>query len=220
MDDLFLQYIDDWVIATRQPEGPGPHPIFLLLHGWTGDENSMWIFSSRLPDQGLLIAPRGIFTAPSGGYGWHPHQPGVSPLIDDYRPAIARLRDLLSTKYFPSADFSRLNLVGFSQGAALAFTFLLTQPGQIQSVAGLSGYLPAGASELDTRQLIRNKPVFISHGVQDQLVPIARAREAVETFMGLGASVTYCEDEVGHKLSASCFRELEAFYSKLIFGRT
>jgi len=30
-----------------------------------------------------------------------------------------------------------------------------------------------------------------------------------------GATVTYCEDNVGHKLSIKCFRGLEAFYEKV-----
>jgi predicted esterase len=45
-------------------------------------------------------------------------------------------------------------------------------------------------------------------------VPIALGRRAVEILELAGASVTYCEDEVGHKLSASCFRGLEAFFSR------
>ncbi len=217
MDDLFLHTIDGWVTVVRQPEGPPPHPVFLLLHGWTGDENSMWIFSSRLPRQGLLIAPRGVYQAPSGGYGWQRYQPGSSPVISDFIPAIDRLRNLLSQRNFPGADFSRLNLVGFSQGAALAYSFLLYHPGQIQSVAGLSGFLPDGAGEMLSSRPIQQTPVFIAHGTQDQLAPITRARQAVEDLSRAGADVSYCEDEVGHKLSASCFRELEAFFSELIF---
>jgi hypothetical protein len=28
-----------------------------------------------------------------------------------------------------------------------------------------------------------------------------------------GASVIYCEDDVGHKLSSSCFRGMETFFA-------
>jgi phospholipase/carboxylesterase len=180
----------------------------------------MWIFSSRLPRQGLLIAPRGLYPAPSSGYGWHAYRPGSTPQVNEYYPAIAKLRNLLSAHNFPTADFSKLNLVGFSQGAALAFTFLLTHPELIQSAAGLSGFLPEGAGDLASQQPIRAKRVFIAHGTQDQLVPVALARQAIETLEHAGAIVTYCEDEVGHKLSASCFRGLEAFFSELVFGCT
>jgi phospholipase/carboxylesterase len=219
MIDHLLLNIDDWIVGVRQPDSPSPHPVYLLLHGWTGDENSMWIFTTRLPRQGLMIAPRGLFSTPSGGYGWHADQPGYSPQVFEYYPAIAKLRNLLSVKNFPTGDFSRLNLIGFSQGAALALTFLLVHPGLIQAVAGLSGFLPDGASELASGQPIRNKRVFLAHGTLDELAPVARARQAVEILERAGAQVTYCEDDVGHKLSASCFRGLEAFFSEFVLGR-
>jgi phospholipase/carboxylesterase len=218
MDDLFLRTISDWMVGERRPESPGPHPVFLLLHGWTGDENSMWIFGSRLPKNGLLIAPRGLYPTPSGGYGWNSFQHGLTPHVNDYSLAVEALIKLLTVQNFPTADFSRLNLIGFSQGAVVAYTFLLTHPELVRSIAGLAGFLPDGAAELATQQRFHHKPVFIAHGRRDDVVPVERSRQAVAVFEEAGAQVTYCEDDVGHKLSASCFRELEAFFSKLVFG--
>jgi predicted esterase len=56
--------------------------------------------------------------------------------------------------------------------------------------------------------------VFVAHGTRDELVPIERGRHTVQTLEQAGAQVTYCEDDVGHKLSAACFRALEAFFKK------
>jgi phospholipase/carboxylesterase len=217
-DDLFRIAVADWVVGLRQPDSHGPHPVYLLLHGWTGDENSMWIFAARLPRKGLLIAPRGIYPTPTGGYGWHTYQRGTSPHVADFYPAISKLQSLLTRLNFPSGDFSRLNLVGFSQGAALALTFLLAFPEQVQSAAGLSGFLPDGTGDLARMQPIRNKKVFLAHGTKDELVPVLRARQAKDILDLAGVSVSYCEDEVGHKVSAACLREMESFFSELVFG--
>ena len=67
-----MRQLDGWVLRQRTPEGPGPHPLMLLLHGWTGDENAMWIFANRLPKNVLLVAPRGIYPTALGGYSWQP----------------------------------------------------------------------------------------------------------------------------------------------------
>lgn len=244
IDQGELIEVEGWVCRVRRPAGPGPHPVMLLVHGWTGDENVMWIFTPRLPKDALLIAPRGLHPAPGGGYGWHPDR-GRWPVVEDFRPVIDRLLGLLTPANFPEADLKRVHLVGFSQGAALIYTLALLHPERVLSVAGLAGFLPEDAAELlpagqaaglaapkpqagaqpegnlpaagskESSELLRGRPVFITHGTRDETVPVERARQAAGLFEQAGAEVSYCEDQVGHKLSASCFRGLEAFYKDL-----
>jgi phospholipase/carboxylesterase len=209
-------HIDNWLVNQHLPEGNGPFPVILLLHGWTGDENAMWVFSSRMPAGSMLLFPRGLYPSPLGGYGWHPYSTRVWPTIDDFRPALKELLALLTSDHFPEADFSHLHVVGFSQGAALVYTFALLQAERINSFAGLSGFLPDGAEALGLGDGLMGKRGFIAHGNQDDLVPVDRARKAVEIFQKAGAQVTYCEDEVGHRLSANCFRGLEAFLARCV----
>jgi phospholipase/carboxylesterase len=208
--------INDWVVRVRVPDDGEMHTVILLLHGWTGDENAMWVFASRLPRKCMLIAPRGPYLTPLGGYGWHPYRSKAWPWVDDFRPTVDALNELLQQKNFLQAEFSNFHIVGFSQGAALAYTFLSLNPEKVQTVAGLSGFLPDGYQEQVIDHPLRGKNIFSAHGTQDELVPVDRARKGIDLLQEAGADVTYCEDNVGHKLSASCFRGLELFYSKYI----
>ena len=203
--------IGEWTIRQRIPPGDGPHPAILMLHGWTGDEDSMWIFIHRLPREAYIIAPRGLYTTPLGGYGWHPLKSRTWPWVDDFLPAVEKLSALLTPANFPQADLTRFQLVGFSQGAAMAYAFALLNPHRLVALAGLSGFAPDGAISLAAGQPLRGVPVFIAHGMRDELVPVDRARRAAELLQEAGGNVTYCEDDVGHKLSADCFRSLEIF---------
>ena len=204
--------INDFELRIREVEGDGPLPVILLLHGWTGDENAMWVFASRLPKDALLVAPRGLYPTPFGGYGWHPHTKDRWPWVDDFLPATESLRELINAENFPGGDLTRLSIVGFSQGAALSFAFFMRYPYLVKSVAGLSGFLPQGAEALARNKPLQDKNIFIAHGNQDTLVPVSKARQAVEILKSAGAKVTYCEDDVGHKLSANCFNGLESFF--------
>lgn len=187
-----------------------------MIHGWTGDENSMWVFSSRLPRSALLIAPRGLYPNQGvSGYSWHADLPKPWPWVNDFQPAVEKLLSTISSRYFPQGDFSTLHLIGFSQGAALAYSIAITHPGQIASLAGLSGFLPDGASGWLANERLKGLPVFVAHGTQDERVPVEKARMSVSLLESAGADVIYCEDDVGHKLSAKCFRGLEAFYKKV-----
>ncbi len=206
--------IGDWNLRLRIPDGSGPFPVILMLHGWTGDENSMWVFASRFPENAMLIAPRGPFPTPLGGFGWHAYKAKIWPWLDEFQPALKALDTLLTPENFPQANIGHLHLVGFSQGAALAFSFLLENAGRIASVASLSGFLPYGVDAIEIDESLAGIPIFIAHGSEDDLVPVDRARGAVAFLEAAGARVTYCEDEVGHKLSTNCFRGLESFFTK------
>jgi phospholipase/carboxylesterase len=204
--------IDGWSLRQRIPPGPGPHPVFVLLHGWTGDETSMWIFASHLPREACLIAPRGIYPAPIRGFSWQSPTSRLWSWVDDFQPAIEALLGILTPENFPSGDLGKVNLVGFSQGAAFAYSFALQQPNRTAAAAGLSGFMPDGADALARNRPLEDKHIFIAHGSEDELVPVARARLAAEVLQQAGAQVTYCEDQVGHRLSANCFQGLQKFF--------
>ena len=184
----------------------------------------MWIFASRLPEKYLLIAPRGLYKTPLGGYGWYPIKQGVPidqaedkpwPRVDDLRPAVEKLIGLIGAwPARPPADFTSLRIAGFSQGAALAYTFTMLYPEKVTALAGLAGFLPDGAASYLQGEPLMHLLVYVSHGVRDKLVPIARAWRAVEMLDGAGAQVSFCESDVGHKLSADCFKGMEVFFQE------
>jgi phospholipase/carboxylesterase len=207
--------IDNWMMRVHYPTGVGPFSIILMIHGWTGNEDSMWVFTSSLPKDALLIAPRGLYSTPSGGYSWYPKQNRPLPWFNDFLPAADQLFNVISPKNFPMGDFSGVHLLGFSQGAALACIMSILYPERISSLAGLSGFLPEGAASRLSPKRLEGLPVFMAHGTLDDRVPVDLARKSVAQLEQAGAHVTYCEDDVGHKLSAKCFRGLEAFYKQV-----
>jgi predicted esterase len=45
------------------------------------------------------------------------------------------------------------------------------------------------------------------------MVTVDRARASIALLEQAGARVTYCEDEVGHKVSVNCLRALQKFFA-------
>lgn len=225
VDPLYRLILDDWVMKVKLPGEGAPSATYVLLHGLTGDENAMWIFASRLPKDALIIAPRGIFSAPGGGYAWYSALTQAWPWVDDFQTAVEALVMLLHRRsemlqrlsVAPVQNIDRMsaNLVGFSQGAACAYTLALTNPWMIGAVAGLSGFLPTGADPWVRNRPLTDKPVFIAHGAEDSVVPVEQARQAVELLTAAGAKVTYCEDQMGHKTSLGCLNRIKAFFSEI-----
>ena len=204
--------IRDWVFREKRPEGPGPFRVLLLLHGWTGDENSMEIFTKGLPVNYWLAAPRGIYASALGGYSWYSDQGKTWPWVDDFRPAMEALFELLTPEDFPGAVLEQVDVMGFSQGAALAFALAFLYPQRVRNIAGLAGFMPEGGEALARNQPLSGKRVFVAHGSLDKLVPVEMGRACVSVLKSAGGEVVYCEAEVGHKLSKGCFTELREFF--------
>jgi len=211
--------LNGWTVRFRAPISPGPHPVMLLLHGWTGDETVMWVFAAHLSPRYLLVAPRAPYETPRGGYGWQPSLETSWPSLEALRPAADGLLALLDTlaahPRTAAGRYGLFDVMGFSQGAAVAATLALLYPQRVRALALLAGFLPDGAGALTASRPLAGKFVFAAHGAQDALVPVGRARQGVSLLQQAGAQVTYCEDAGGHKLGASCARALRAFWASL-----
>ena len=70
--ETHLATLEDWTYRFLPPQRASRR-LLLLLHGWTGDENSMWVFARNFPRAAWMLAPRAPFLAPSGGYSWREH---------------------------------------------------------------------------------------------------------------------------------------------------
>lgn len=202
----------DWTLRIR-PAAHGAR-LLLLVHGWTGDENSMWVFARNLSPHYWIVAPRAPYGTGPGGYSWRPDQRGDHdrPTFDHLAPAAGTLLTLIEAYAAENGvDASQLDAAGFSQGAGLVTILALTHPDRIRRAALLAGFVPEGSQPLIDANPLAGKPFFVAHGTRDERVPVAVARESVRLLERAGASVTYCEDDVGHKLSLKCLRALEAF---------
>jgi phospholipase/carboxylesterase len=206
----------DWTIRVRASHSQKPR-LLVLIHGWTGDENSMWVFTRGLStDDFWMMAPRAPHPAEPSGYSWRPHQPATSgrPSLEALRPAADGLIRLVD-EYSASVKVHALkfDLVGFSQGAAMVNLVAMLYPHRIRKMGVLAGFVPSGLEELISQKPLAGKNIFVAHGTQDEMVPVDRARASIELLEQAGAQVTYCEDEVGHRVSATCMRALENYLS-------
>jgi phospholipase/carboxylesterase len=190
--------------------------LLILIHGLTGDENSMWVFARDLPDWYWIVAPRAPHVAEQGGYSWRPPQfENLDKFGLDQLHAAAEGLIRLVDEYSASAglDAQTFDLMGFSQGAAMSSLLTFLYPQRIRKVGILAGFVPSGLEELASRRPLAGKPFLVVHGTKDQMVPIERARASIKTLEQAGANITYCEDEVGHKVSVTCLRSLKKFFS-------
>jgi phospholipase/carboxylesterase len=170
-----------------------------------------------MPPRYWLVAPRAPHPVESGGYSWRPPFEASEfgrPTLDQLRVGAEGLIHLVD-EYAASARINAeiFDLMGFSQGGAISNVLAFLYPQRIRRAAILAGFVPAGLEALVPMRPLEGKPFFVAHGTKDEMVRIDRARESITILEEAGAKVTYCEDNVGHKISANCLRALGAFFA-------
>jgi len=176
-----LQIQNRWLKVIPPARGTNElGTTILCLHGWTGDEHSMDVFVRRLPDTCWILAPRAPHSAPE----------------KDLQVWLAHL----------ALPRRSVNILGFSQGAAMALTYTILYPEQVNRVAALSGFLPEGANVALQAGRLSGKTLFLAHGVRDEIVPVARAHESVELLKSAGANVLLCLEKTGHRTGIACLQ--------------
>lgn len=206
--------INGWPFRVLNPAvRSADNRVMLLFHGHQGNENVMWILTKPLPSNYYLLAPRAPVNTGEDQYSWHtiaPQWPG----IDAYQTLADQLLSRVDTWCEQNnIEVNNYDLMGFSQGAVMAYAMAFLHPNKIGKVAALAGFIPqAWQTQLEMPSL-SGKSFYIAHGSQDEIIPIKKAHQAADWLEKLGAQITFCEAEIGHKLSSNCFTGLGEFFN-------
>ena len=217
LNDTALITFKDWTLRVRESTSASPR-LILLIHGLTGDENSMWVFARNLASDYWMIAPRAPHPSQreQGGYSWRPPAGDAEdrPSLEDLRDSAEALVHLVD-EYAASVSLETqtLDVMGFSQGAAMCSSLAFLYPERIRKAGILAGFVPGGLEELVPQRPLKGKSFFVAHGTKDEMVSLERARASIEILERAGAQVAFCEDDVGHKVSVTCLRALKEFFT-------
>ena len=208
-DSMVLQYLVREAKVTSQKR-----KAIILLHGVGSNEQDLFNFCNQLPDDFLVISPRGQFTLGAGRYAWYNVDFSTGkPIFNTEQEAssqevIKKFVSQVRKKY----DVEEMYLGGFSQGAIMSYSVALTNPTEIKGIVSLSGRLlneirPLVIKNTDVQQL----KVFIAHGIQDNTLPIQYAREAKLYLENLGVQLSYHEYHIGHQINEKVIEDINVW---------
>jgi phospholipase/carboxylesterase len=196
--------------VKRLPQGDGPAPLLVLLHGYGSNERDLFELAHRIPAEWLVVSVRGPLTLGAGSHAWYPAgRQGDRIVIDQAVEAESRAAVLsLITQFVKqgSVDPRRIVVAGFSQGASLSENIALTHPDRVAGFAVFSGrYVQEIAPSVAARPALAHLKAFLSHGTGDHLLPSDLAAANRAQLQSLGIPVTYAEDITAHTISPAQF---------------
>jgi phospholipase/carboxylesterase len=187
-------------------------PLLLLLHGIGSNEEDLFSMSNYLDKRFFIVSARAPYEY-YGGFAWFQIELRPNEIIIDLDQALAS-KKLISQfigeliKNYP-VDPRQVYLMGFSQGAILSLSLALTQPEKLASVVVMSGRIvPDTISNTASKELLKDFPIFMTHGTLDDVLPIAKAREAKELLSQLPVNLIYREYEMGHQVSQESLNDV------------
>jgi phospholipase/carboxylesterase len=205
----------------RKPRAPaaGSPPLLLMLHGLGGNEEDLLGFADELDPRYFVVSARAPHPMGGNAYAWFRVDfTRGGPVIDRSQAEAGRLAvlgfiDELVAAY--GVDAGRVHLLGFSQGAMMGFSAVLTEPGKVAALAAMSGrILDDIPGRIASPELLEGLPVFISHGTEDEIVPIREGRSAKELLTRLRADLDYHEYPMGHGIGAESRVDLAAWLGR------
>lgn len=155
------------------------------------------------------------FRAPNefgwGGYAW----------FDLYEDGTVDEESFLHSKneilaFINTLQTQKLFLLGFSVGAIMSYSIALTQPNLCNGILALSGFAPMQVESEYKLNELQTLHIFISHGINDSVIPVSSTRKTKELLQQSNTNITYNEYRMVHQISEECLMDIKTWMVKLL----
>jgi phospholipase/carboxylesterase len=209
--------------VTIHPDGyraEADYPLVILLHGFGASMHDLAGICPSIDREAYVYAcPNGPLPFDVGlgmvGYGWTP--PRGQGTAEDARRAVGQLQtffdEVLAQYHVPEG---KVVLMGFSQGGGMTYRCGLGRPEVFAGLAALSSVMPDPEELTGNLPDQRTQPIFIAHGIHDDLAPVERAREAKALLEGLGYRPQYREYAMRHEISQEMLEDLSPWVKSVL----
>jgi phospholipase/carboxylesterase len=191
----------------------GKPPLLIQLHGVGSNERDLFSFADLLDPRFQVVSVRAPLVRGPDAFAWFevqflPNGFAINP--EQLRQSRDRLLEFIPAAVEAyGANPERVYLLGFSQGAIMSLTTLLSQPQPIAGIAALSGRLPPEAEPwIAPADQLAGAPIFMAHGTFDEVIPVSYAHGALEVLRTLPVDLTYREYLMPHTIGPETLRDM------------
>ena len=181
--------------------------ILIMLHGYGSNYNDLISLSDFFGDDYMYISIQANHPLDLNSYCWWTlHFDSDHTLKSDFDQAkysVDNLNIFIQNEIIQKHNIKSENIVllGFSQGAMLAYALSLNFYDKYKKVIALSGKIPEEIIKPGSIDKYKDHKFYCSHGVLDQTIPITYSRNASNWFKKNKIDHKYQEFESQHNLS-------------------
>ena len=185
-------------------------PLIVVLHGRGGRPEAVAESLGEFEGKARLILPYGPETR-KDGFEWYPEAEGFA---EGSRRTAERMAALIEEIMKSRPTAGKPIVMGFSQGAMVAYTLAVLHPRLVRAAFPMSGMLPKPIWPKAWPEGEPKPRIHATHGMADEVLPIENDRETVAHLRELGVPITLTEYPgavhfVGPKMRRDVARALE-----------
>ena len=186
-----------WIIAQAGTPQSAQY-LMIVVHGRGDSLDSFMTIGEELkiPEMNYLLvnAPR----AYDDGFSWYAFEPNQKTGILKSRAKLLQLiQELKTIGWAPNKIF----LYGFSQGALLSCDLAMFAPFQLAGIVAISGYVYFFEEwKKSLKPSAFQTPWLITHGLEDDLLPVVTTRNQVQKLKDVGLPITWKEFMKDHEI--------------------
>jgi predicted esterase len=195
-----LGFIHRYIPATDSASGE----TLLVLHGTGGDENDLIGIGQAVAPGAAILSPRGNVLENGAPRFFRRLAEGVFDPKEVRSRAEELARFIRAAAITYRLDPERVFALGYSNGANIASTVMLVEPGILRGSILLRPMLVYEPSEQND---LTGSAVFISAGRMDPIVPTTSVEQLVQLFESAHAEVSLKWQLAAHSLVPSEVRE-------------
>ena len=200
-----------------------PKKAIVAIHGWGGNKNSFYPFVNNLninnvewffPEGPYLVedAPpinnierdvendlsRKSWTYKKHNGSWETKEPMIM------------MENFFNNIIFKEYDSSNVYVIGFSQGAAVCYEYVMGIRKSLGGIFPIGGFLfKYSDKQKRVSENNKNTPIIIGHGIKDDIIPIEKSEIAYNQLLEEGANVKFYKYNGGHKISMDFLRTIK-----------
>ncbi len=189
-------------------------PVLLLLHGTGGDERDLVELGQAVSPGSAILSVRGKVLENGMPRFFRRLAEGVF----DQEDLKFRTQELADFIALARKDYNLGTLpivaLGYSNGANIAASLLLSSPDILQGAALLRAMMPF---EPKTIPNLSGKKILMLSGLMDPIIPIENSTRLSDTFKTAKSDVTFTVKPAGHNLTQADFTDMKNWFATTSF---
>ena len=184
-----------------------PEPwLLVLMHGVGSNEQDLFGLAPHVPGHFHVVSLRAPYVLAPGAFAWFEFhvRPDGSRQINAAQEAASRVQvagNVAAHARRLGIAAARVVVGGFSQGGIMSLSLLRTRPELLHGALVLhSRLLPEVEADAVPPAALAGKHLWVSHGLQDTVIPLASAHATRERMAESPVALTYAEFPGGHEI--------------------